>query len=487
MKLRLITGLLAVFLVFAAIPAVQAAGFTDIGNSWAKDYIEKAVALELFGGVSDTQFEPDSSMTRGMFVTVLGRLEGVDREYWSSKAIPQIFSDVSPEQYYAPYIAWAVCNGIAEGTSGSTFEPTAPITREQIAKLLATYLRRMGHGMIPSDGSGVPLSFADGDQISSWAQGSVDLLRSLGIMNGLPGENGEILFMPQNQLTRAECAAVFCRLHDAMIPVPKNATNPTSLKLNQNGVFLLTGSTCQLIATATPEDAPLIWRSSDTNVVTVDQTGLVTCVGFGSATVTVYTANGLYASCNFTCKGDLAGSEETDREKCIRLFGEEVSDPKLYYSIGQENGNYIFDYAAAEADMRSITVRVWDIGSNGQKYTKNLTLKVHKNLAFTVSTIFEEIYNGQEKFPIRYVGGFSNSGRSEHTIGSAVDINFNENYYCDPDGNPLVGSYWKPGEDPYSIPLDGEVAKIFAKYGFTQGAYWQSGYRDYMHFSYFGT
>ena len=49
-----------------------------------------------------------------------------------------------------------------------------------------------------------------------------------------------------------------------------------------------------------------------------------------------------------------------------------------------------------------------------------------------------------------------------------------------------MGDHWLPGEDPYSIPLDGEVARIFAKYGFTQGAYWQSGTVDYMHFSYFG-
>ena len=79
------------------------------------------------------------------------------------------------------------------------------------------------------------------------------------------------------------------------------------------------------------------------------------------------------------------------------------------------------------------------------------------------------------------------SGRSEHSCGTAIDINPKENYYCDPMGNPLSGEYWKPGEDPYSIPLDGEVATIMAKYGFTQGVNWSNGFKDYMHFSYFGT
>ena len=104
-----------------------------------------------------------------------------------------------------------------------------------------------------------------------------------------------------------------------------------------------------------------------------------------------------------------------------------------------------------------------------------------------MKAIFEEIYNGEERFPIHYLGGFSYGGRSEHTIGCAIDINPEENYYYNPNTGEMVGSYWKPGEDPYSIPLDGEVARIFEKYGFRQGAYWNNGTRDYMHFSYFGT
>jgi hypothetical protein len=35
--------------------------------------------------------------------------------------------------------------------------------------------------------------------------------------------------------------------------------------------------------------------------------------------------------------------------------------------------------------------------------------------------------------------------------------------------------------------VGGEIEQIFAKYGFTRGIYWKSGYKDYMHFSFFGT
>ena len=60
----------------------------------------------------------------------------------------------------------------------------------------------------------------------------------------------------------------------------------------------------------------------------------------------------------------------------------------------------------------------------------------------------------------------------------------------DADGNVTqitCGSYWKPGEDPYSIPAGGDVVRAFAKYGFAWGGDAWTSKRDYMHFSYFGT
>ena len=106
MKNRLISTLLALLMLLAAIPTVRA--FSDTDGHWARDYIDQAVALELFNGVSSTSFEPESTMTRGMFVTVLGRMEGVDPAAWSSDKAPQFFTDVATDMYYAPYISWAV-------------------------------------------------------------------------------------------------------------------------------------------------------------------------------------------------------------------------------------------------------------------------------------------------------------------------------------------------------------------------------------------
>ncbi|MGM9552753.1 MAG: S-layer homology domain-containing protein [Faecousia sp.] len=491
MRNRLISALLSFCMLLAAIATVSAS-YSDIEGHWGKDYIEEATALGLFGGISATEFAPNGTMTRGMFVTVLGRLEGIDPDAWSDAAMPVIFTDVASGAYYTPYVAWAVCNGIVDGMSPTTFEPNTPVTREQTAKLVAYYAQKLEHVLNPVTGASVPDGFADADRISAWAADSVDLLRSLGILNGMEQADGTVCFQPQNTLTRAECAAIFCRLSKALVRSEYEVSLPHILTLSDNAVILYVDRAYQLTANILPDSArqtPLVWRSSNPNVVTVDGTGKVTCVGTGKATVSVYAVNGLYSSCEFTCrKISDASNDEIYNAKCLRIFGEIVDDPRMYYAIYDENGNYIdMDYEWAAAQMVSVTVRVWDFDSSGEKVTKTMTVQVHRNLAATVEAIFEEIYNGEERFPIHYLGGFSYGGRSEHTIGCAIDINPEENYYYNPNTGETVGSHWKPGEDPYSIPLDGEVVRIFEKYGFRQGAYWNNGTKDYMHFSYFGT
>lgn len=483
-KNRLISALLALVMLLAAIPTVRASDFADTASHWAKDYIENAVRLDLFKGVSETLFDPEGTMTRGMFITVLGRLEGIDLSFWSGEEAPHFFDDVPASQYYAPYISWAVCNGIADGMSPTTFLPDAPITREQMAKLIAYYVQHMRHELTAPQGVAIPERFSDAGQISDWAKESVDVLRQMGILNGLPDENGEIAFVPAKSSTRAECAAVFCRINDALVRNQNPPALPTAISFPAESATVNIGGNLQLTPTILPEQAKLcnlVWRSSDPSIMAVDANGLVKCTGFGAAVISVYTPNGLHAKCAITCEEHYASESETKAEKCLRLFGEVVSDPRAYYD--SEDGT--IDYQRAQEDMVDVTLQVWDLNDSGEKYTRYFTIKVHKNIAATVVQIFREIYAGEEKFPIHYLGGFSHGGHSEHTIGTAIDINPNENYYYNAKTGEQVGSYWKPGEDPYSIPLDGEVAQIFKKYGFSQGIWnWTV---DYMHFSYFGT
>lgn len=116
-------------------PIAFADRFTDTANHWAKDAISFVVEKGFFNGTSDTTFSPDTPMTRGMFVTILGRMHGVDTAKYRTVS----FTDVDAAQYYAPYVEWAIENGIVKGVGGNRFAPDSAVTREQAAAILANY------------------------------------------------------------------------------------------------------------------------------------------------------------------------------------------------------------------------------------------------------------------------------------------------------------------------------------------------------------
>ncbi len=173
--------------------------------------------------------------------------------------------------------------------------------------------------------------------------------------------------------------------------------------------------------------------------------------------------------------------------------GNSVGEYDIYTGIGYDNDLYNKVYSnlpssKAEADklVVSVTVPVWRL-SNGKKVSSTATFKIHKDIAHLIKLVFQEIYNGKEKFPFKDIGAYNwRGGRTEHNYGTAIDLNSNENYCIYSDGS-IVGSYWKPGVDPYSIKPYGDVVRAFEKYGFTWGGDAWSSTRDYMHFSYLGT
>ncbi len=143
----------------------------------------------------------------------------------------------------------------------------------------------------------------------------------------------------------------------------------------------------------------------------------------------------------------------------------------------------------AESHMVEIAVKVWRLQPDGSKTTGTAYLTVNENLASIYKQIFDEIYNGSERFPIYDVGCYS-WRTGEHSQGTAVDINPEENMEAtiNSDGSltPTCGTHWSPGIDPYSIPEGGDVYNAFIRHGFTWGGNAWHSKRDYMHFSYFG-
>ena len=74
----------------------------------------------------------------------------------------------------------------------------------------------------------------------------------------------------------------------------------TTIHLNTRSLLInALGSTSQLTAITVPAGGTVTWASSDTSVATVDNTGLVTSVAYGSAIITA-TSGGVSATCAVT-------------------------------------------------------------------------------------------------------------------------------------------------------------------------------------------
>ena len=180
--------------------------FTDINGHWAKEHILFTVSRGLFSGTSETTFSPNTTLTRGMFVTALGRLAGINPVDYQTRK----FTDVKADAYYAPYVNWAAKTGIADGTTSTTFAPDSNITREQMAVIMKNYADKMGYS-IPKTLEAV--TFADNAQISSWAKDAVKAMQQAGVLSGK--ENNR--FDPQGNATRAEAATVLQRFVEVII------------------------------------------------------------------------------------------------------------------------------------------------------------------------------------------------------------------------------------------------------------------------------
>lgn len=172
--------------------------FKDIKLSdWFYTPVRYVFDKGYMSGISSSEFAPGLSLTRGMMVTILGKLDGADTSGKTSG-----FSDVKKTAYYSPYVAWAAENGIVNGAGGNLFKPERSITREEMAVMFANYIKAKKLSVPATDNVSVP--FADDKDVSSWAKEAVYLMRSLGLISGKNGNR----FDPKGTATRAEVSAV---------------------------------------------------------------------------------------------------------------------------------------------------------------------------------------------------------------------------------------------------------------------------------------
>ena len=176
--------------------------FADVGYGfWAHDSIDYVVANKLFNGVSTASFEPNTTMNRGMLVTVLYRLFGSP----SVEGYENPFTDLEKNAYYDA-ILWASHNRIANGYADGTFRARETLTRQQLATFLCRYASFIGRDTdaeIHADLS----RFNDSEGISSAYVYSLEWAVGQRIINGISA----IELAPANSATRAQVATMLMR------------------------------------------------------------------------------------------------------------------------------------------------------------------------------------------------------------------------------------------------------------------------------------
>lgn len=176
--------------------------FTDVKPSdWYYSAVRYARANNFFNGITATTFGANGTLTRGMFVTVLGRMAGVDTADYPGETG---FGDVKNSSYCAPYVQWAAKYGITSGAGNGLFLPDATVTRQQMAAFLVRYFDAFQVNY--DTGENITTLPDDLDKVAPYARDAVTKLWKQGLLNG----NG-VSFDPEGNATRAQTAVICMR------------------------------------------------------------------------------------------------------------------------------------------------------------------------------------------------------------------------------------------------------------------------------------
>ncbi|MDO4287281.1 MAG: InlB B-repeat-containing protein [Eubacteriales bacterium] len=183
--------------------------YTDVRTDhWFYDAVNFVTDRGYFYGIDEGIFGPKINMNRAMFVTVLGRIDGVDVSQYQGSS----FSDVKADSYYGPYVEWASQNGIVSGYGNGKFGPNDSITREQMASIMMRYCRYLGIDTSIENADWMD-RYTDSDKISSYAKDSVAWAVGTGLMLGMSNTTID----PKSNATRAQVAQIIKNLCDKIL------------------------------------------------------------------------------------------------------------------------------------------------------------------------------------------------------------------------------------------------------------------------------
>lgn len=176
--------------------------FTDMDNYWwAMDAVNELASKGIIKGRSETEFDPDSKITRADNTVLLLRVLG------KTATFSENFADVYPDKYYYNEIGMAKALGIASGVGNNCFDPDAKIKRQDMATLAYRVLTEEGIlTTIPN--TTVLNKFVDADEIYFYAREAMAACINKGLMSGY-GDNS---IKPNDYASRVEVALFVYRI-----------------------------------------------------------------------------------------------------------------------------------------------------------------------------------------------------------------------------------------------------------------------------------
>ncbi len=178
--------------------------FKDVGKKkWFYSAVKYVYDEKIMDGTSKTLFEPETGLTRAMFITILGRMAGAEQKETDK------FTDIKKNSWYSGYVGWALETGVVTGYPDGTFQPDKNLSREEMAVAVDRYIDYLGVRMTSEGGM---WSFTDQKKVGKWAVDSLAVLRNSGVVEGDQYGN----FNPKASITRAEAATIVMKLKAAI-------------------------------------------------------------------------------------------------------------------------------------------------------------------------------------------------------------------------------------------------------------------------------
>lgn len=178
------------------------APFTDVDGNVHRDAIDCAVRWGLVNGATATTYAPARVISRGQVASIVSQLLTL-----SGVALPQSPPDAFTDDdgtVFEAAIDEVASIGVMKGTSATTFSPARPLTRAQLASILAAaYEVMLGEPL--ADG---PDAFADDD--GSVHEANIDATAAAGLVQG----RDDTRFEPSWSVNRAQGASFLTRLLD---------------------------------------------------------------------------------------------------------------------------------------------------------------------------------------------------------------------------------------------------------------------------------